>query len=725
MDEEIKIDGGESLGDDFYEKIEAPKFVDLTAPDHYRPDNEDRYWFCLRVGCDQKHEEEMDSEAIYKNFVLRVMAARSPNVRLRKALYGKDSSTSVKCPLTVPAKSSKSRISRLALVSSISQKMVDGKVKGRPLFKQCETPKKQENQSSVAAKALTTPQNKKRLSNLGTFRSVRNPKPTALAVPKNKMVAKTLVFHSPKKTVRVNLKKSVELSASMRKLCAGMKKLEITSEKKHASGCNKPLPVDASRKRFRGREVKSRVYDSLHPQNCKAKEAKSSKCLKKKNEEKELQLHCGPAPYAGTEIDYSDMEIEEKSRACSLELCSTSGISRNNEVNENEGFLETQKTEEFPLGENKGKAVADTSRSDSTSLMHGKERNTGETTIDQLVESSPEKEIKPDVIETDENENASVSDDKENESDAMNHDDKENTSASHDKRKVDSNINHMKKKKILGNETSKCSRMVMMQDTKGMTKTSKGNSTTAVNCAEGVHYKKPKLTNPKPFRLRTDERQILKEANLEKKLHLEPLQETKTKRIHQNAVQKNEKCLEQTEYASDAHEDGEKESARRTQKDQPWRRGTSCLQTSKTAGERKETTTLRRNNVSMQRKTKLAASEFSQDKAANQSEESLKKNRSLCIKQQVARTQGIEPSKRKTISLATPGRLGVIKESSPTIPRTKVVVRPMENGASPASKASAASTLRPSLLGRKPATIPKEPHFHNVHVPKSCTRRAT
>ena len=65
-------------------------------------------------GCDQKHEEEMDSEAIYNNFVLRVshqiidfttalpllvwitkssfvllkqvMAARSPNVRLRKAL---------------------------------------------------------------------------------------------------------------------------------------------------------------------------------------------------------------------------------------------------------------------------------------------------------------------------------------------------------------------------------------------------------------------------------------------------------------------------------------------------------------------------------------------------------------------------------------------------------------------------------------------------------------
>ncbi|KAL3654539.1 hypothetical protein CASFOL_001524 [Castilleja foliolosa] len=70
--------------EEFYEEIEAPNFVDFTVPDHFCPD--DRYWFCHRVGCDQKHEEEMDSEAIYKKFVLRVMAARSPNVRLRKVL---------------------------------------------------------------------------------------------------------------------------------------------------------------------------------------------------------------------------------------------------------------------------------------------------------------------------------------------------------------------------------------------------------------------------------------------------------------------------------------------------------------------------------------------------------------------------------------------------------------------------------------------------------------
>lgn len=48
MEEEsqcLKTNGEE----DFYENIEAPKFVDLNAPDHYHP-GDDRYWFCLRVG---------------------------------------------------------------------------------------------------------------------------------------------------------------------------------------------------------------------------------------------------------------------------------------------------------------------------------------------------------------------------------------------------------------------------------------------------------------------------------------------------------------------------------------------------------------------------------------------------------------------------------------------------------------------------------------------------
>ncbi|KAJ0078286.1 hypothetical protein Patl1_37262 [Pistacia atlantica] len=636
MDEEIQIEGEQSLGDDFYEKIEAPKFVDLTAPDRHRSSIEDRYWFCLRVGCDQKHEEEMDSEAIYKNFVLRVMAARSPNVRLRKALYGKKSSANAKCPLTVPAKPSRSRMSRLALISSISQKMVDGKVKGRALPKHGGTPMRKEKQSSVLAKCLTSPRNKKCLSNHGTFHTVRNPKPTTIAVPKNRIVAKALVFHSPKKTVRI--KTSAELSSRMRTICAGMKKLEITSGKKNLSNCQRM--------------------------------AKSAKCLKKKDKEKDLLQACCTAPGEETENDSSDMEIEGKSRNGSLEVCSTSGTCKTNESNKDKECLVTLKVE------NEGEALSDASTGDTTSLSNCGERDKGEHDIaDFPVPSEEDSEVMRNC------------DNKENAGEVMNNcDDKENASSSDDNRKMDLKSSHMEKKKTLGiHEEQRSTRMRM----KGMGRTSKGNSTASVACAEGVNYRKPKLTNPKPFRLRTDERRILKEANLEKKLHRDepPKEITKIvkspggnlQRRHQNAV------IQQ-------------------------RMG---IQTPEGAIQKKSTTPQRR---------MVAASkqEFSQDKEAKRSEGSLKRSK-LSYMKPLARTRGIESSKKKTInSRLAAGQLGVIKESSPTVSRTKVAAKPMDNGASQAVNKTLTPTT--SSMRRKPTT-PKEPHFHNVHVPKSCVRR--
>ncbi|MGV7989141.1 hypothetical protein PJP10_32735, partial [Mycobacterium kansasii] len=38
----------QDYGDEFYEEIEAPKFVDFTDPDRSRPD--DSSWFCVRIG---------------------------------------------------------------------------------------------------------------------------------------------------------------------------------------------------------------------------------------------------------------------------------------------------------------------------------------------------------------------------------------------------------------------------------------------------------------------------------------------------------------------------------------------------------------------------------------------------------------------------------------------------------------------------------------------------
>ncbi|KAH0720417.1 hypothetical protein KY285_005220 [Solanum tuberosum] len=48
--------------------------------------------------------------------------------------------------------------------------------------------------------------------------------------PKNRIIAKALVFLSPKKAI--SLKKSVKLPSSLTKLCQGIKKLEITDQKK-------------------------------------------------------------------------------------------------------------------------------------------------------------------------------------------------------------------------------------------------------------------------------------------------------------------------------------------------------------------------------------------------------------------------------------------------------------------------------------------------------------
>ncbi|KAM7470558.1 hypothetical protein LguiA_008741 [Lonicera macranthoides] len=234
--------------EEFYENMEAPKFVDLTLPDPFRPD--DRYWFCLRVGCDQKHEEEIDPEAIYKDFVLRVMAARSPNLRLRKAMNGKNASTNIQCPLSAPAKSSKSRVTRLAVVPSISEKMVDPKGKVHPLVKPSSTRVAKTRQ--VAAKYMTTPRNKMHPQNPNPFLSVQNPKPATVELPANRVVAKSLIFHSPKKN-------STEVHTPLRKICEGMSKLEIESQRKrilgyscklskHNSNSNKSLPSDPSRK---------------------------------------------------------------------------------------------------------------------------------------------------------------------------------------------------------------------------------------------------------------------------------------------------------------------------------------------------------------------------------------------------------------------------------------------------------------------------------------------
>ena len=156
----------------------------------------------------------------------------------------------MKCPLSAPAKPSKPRLPRLPVAScSISQKICDPQSKIRPCSKVGSTPVMKTRQ--VAAKYMTTPRNKKCAPNPNSCKSVPNPKTTTTAdVAKNRTVAKALVFKSPKKAIV--LKKSVELHTPLKKICEGMKRLEIARQKKSIkSKYKKQETEDSSRKQVK------------------------------------------------------------------------------------------------------------------------------------------------------------------------------------------------------------------------------------------------------------------------------------------------------------------------------------------------------------------------------------------------------------------------------------------------------------------------------------------
>ncbi|XP_075494241.1 uncharacterized protein LOC142531857 [Primulina tabacum] len=100
-----------------------------------------------------------------------------------------------------------------------------------------------------------------------------------------------------------------------------------------------------------------------------------------------------------------------------------------------------------------------------------------------------------------------------NERELMDCDDKENTAGADENRRHDNNTNQ-NERKIFG-----------MHDKYGVIKKAaqaqennlKEGLILSGALAPGVKFKKPKPTNPKPFKLRTDERGILKEATLERR----------------------------------------------------------------------------------------------------------------------------------------------------------------------------------------------------------------
>jgi len=335
-------------------------------------------------------------------------------------------SANLKCPLTAPAKS---RVSRMDFISSLSHKMTDNNVKVKPLSKVVATPNAKVRPSPSVAKALTTPRNhQKKVSNVEQFRSVQSKKALTFGVPKSRVVSKALVFDSPKKVIKI--KSSIELKTPMRALCSAMKKLELNGVKENAEEGIKSLPVTASKKQLKGREVKSRVFDSLNSNNRKEKETNSMSSLKEKKVKKGIQKRQVAKPHQN---DSSDMEIDE-SRCGSLEGCHESGTSASG----GEISLGDEISREPTRGESLVlvQVLSEASKGDTTSLSNSnnKENMTTERSENEEIRNSVSAEGK--VSESkkrkaEENSLAS-SDDKENGRQLTENDDKENASILHE-----------------------------------------------------------------------------------------------------------------------------------------------------------------------------------------------------------------------------------------------------------------------------------------------------
>ncbi|KAL7236183.1 hypothetical protein ACSBR1_019446 [Camellia fascicularis] len=539
------------------------------------------------------------------------------------------------------------------------------------------------------------------------------------------------------------------------KICEGMRRLEITSQRKRILGYSnkslkdirrdpdKSLPLNPSRRKLSAYKDKSKAKELFRPPNCKEKGNKSLRCIEKGNKP------CNSMPQETVENDLSSMEIDMKSRD-GLVL----GSSRITEGNACEEWLSTEKTsgnldtvnstreeavtclEVVPLTKNSDMVLLDASRGEMSTSSNSKEGSLEENDFPKFEENSEGGNESSEGIDKEGKTKAS-SEKRENledhstesenlgvigyEGEAVDSNDKENALAS------DGN----------GCEASSGRKIFHKRETNEITK--KVNQTqdkklkegliVDTTGAQGVKYKKPKPTNPKPFRLRTDERGILKEANLERKMQaLVPHKEIVAASMlpsrslhkkHANEIQRNENCLEQRKCNHDTSESSGNELQKNHQKDEP--------KQSRTASEgqaypKVATITPQRCSKSTQQKPKPITSrlEYGRDVTSQKLENSLRKTKSSSQHEQFISPKGVASTKK---AMACGKQLTVIKEISSTASRSEEAGEPSHSDISHANKPATSSASRSLSRGKSPLTIPKEPNFHNIHVPKCCARK--
>ncbi|XP_064938514.1 uncharacterized protein LOC135592782 isoform X2 [Musa acuminata AAA Group] len=443
--------------DELYEEIEAPKFVDFTVPDRFRPD--DRSWFCARVGCDQTHEE-VDPEALYRTFLLRVMAARSPNVRHRKALGRPASSLIPRCPQSAPAKSSKSRIARLSTMIAVPESTAKSKLKDHPISSLRSTPSrdKAKPQHCPMKEALTEPRRQRCLTNREGFRSVRHQK-EPVPVVKNKAVVRSLFDDTTKERPLRTTTPSKSTAPPVSEDRPETRKLKVGSRMKNVPSrylCIPKTPMSSKR-----------AEDSAKSLN-RAKETKVSTKLKTEPSSK----ICDPSERQEISRDGSN-DMETDGKLSNLSVAATN-------------------VEEPLPSLVAGLESLQLAKADSTNLHSSTMENCEKVTENEV--PLPHASSKRSASEAGNEENSTELDDN-----------KENASDTNKGRVLNSNAKRDASEDFKSAASENVPPKVLRPQ---------------INSSDRVGKHK-RTTNPKPFRLRIDERGILKEANQERRLRIE------------------------------------------------------------------------------------------------------------------------------------------------------------------------------------------------------------
>ncbi|XP_074577437.1 uncharacterized protein LOC141833837 isoform X2 [Curcuma longa] len=593
------------VGDEVYEEIEAPRFVDFTVPDCSRQD--DRSWFCSRVGCDQTHEE-VDPDALLRSFRLRVMAARTPNARRGKAWDREAPSLIPKCPKSAPAKSLKCRIVGLSTVTSLAKNMAKTKLKDHPILRLRSNPGEATARAHHSARrgTMTTSKIQKHSTNQEGFRSMRHPGEPVGVVMNNSMAKSLFVETVAAASTTITNKEKPESTStskcetSVSEVCVTMKNVKVAKHTKNVPSRYLCITKNPKTTKNAGDSAQNLVKAHEIKRKMKLKSEASSKLCNPSNEsEVDREMDCNVA----SKVDKQFLAINADKE------CLKSGDMRSVGVIKSTTMGNCQK-------DIKHKA----------SWIHSScKPDSGAQKVEMMIEVD---------------------------------DDKENAPITNKERVVNSNTRNHASKSIISAIRENVPQKAVIPQINSTTETSD----------RGKH--KRTITNPRPFRLRVDERRILKEANHERRLQA---------------------VIPQINSTTETSDRGKHK--RTITNPRPFRLRVDERRILKEANHERRLQV----EAQAQKKRESSLMHVEMIKVVITKEKSTKKIQSRPLMRAPSR----QTSKDKSVTtLRKPLDAKLGRDNSKT-----------ENHAV-------------TSKGRKPATVPREPNFNTMHLPRGCSKRA-